>query len=142
MCKNDEENERLELDGFVRGDEDLRESVEEIDSEIRKELWQCLALFLIALSILGLAYSSFLIPEAEKPETWFQRSGSIAVIFAIWIELKLFSISGYVNSAGAVVIQQEVMIIRYGSLHRWAKYIAACLAIFGTLIWSYGDLVV
>jgi len=142
MCKNDEEKEKLELEGFIREDEELRESVEEIDSKIRKELWQCLVLFLIALSTLGLAYSSFLIPEAEKPETWFQRSGSIAVIFAIWIELKLFSISGYVNLAGAVVIQQEVMIIRYGSLHRWAKYIAAWLAIFGTLIWSYGDLVV
>ena len=132
--------ESIELEGILKEDEELRKDVKEIDKEIRKELWQCLGLFLIGVFILSLAYLSFLIPESERPETWFQRSGAIAVIFAIWIELKLFSISGYFNPAGAVVIEQEVMMARFGLLHRSAKYIAAILAIMGTLIWSYGDL--
>lgn len=113
--------------------------VREADAKIMAELIQCIPLFLIAILSAIFAYHSFMIPCGENPEVWFQRSGSIVVLLAVWIEYKLFKINGDVHPSGMSTSQLNKLTEKYGTSHKVASYLAAALAITGTFIWGYGD---
>ena len=109
------------------------------DKEIMAELLQCIPLYLLAIAVAIAAYNSIFIPCEEKPEIWFQRSGSIVVLFAVWIEYKLIKINGDVNPSGSSYSQQQKLNTKYGTAYKIASYLVAVLAISGTFIWGYGD---
>lgn len=113
--------------------------VRERNKEIMAELLQCIPLYALAIVVAIAAYNSILIPCEEKPEIWFQRSGSIVVLLAVWIEYKLIKINGDVNPSGASYSQLQELNTKYGTAHKVASYLVAVLAISGTFIWGYGD---
>ncbi|MFT7043664.1 MAG: hypothetical protein ACJAW7_002426 [Candidatus Azotimanducaceae bacterium] len=106
------------------------------------ELLKCIPLFLISIAVVAAAYNSILIPCEEKPAIWFQRSGSVVVVFAVWIEYKLFNINGYINPTGLIASFDEINNQKYGTIHKIASGLAAILAVSGTVIWGYGDLLI
>jgi hypothetical protein len=74
-------------------------------------------------------------------EFWFQRSGSIMVIFAVLLEFNLFKYNS-VEEAGTVYVEGQA-VSKGGALPTFKKIIKVfgfILAILGTLIWGYGDL--
>lgn len=109
---------------------------------ILSELLKCIPLFLISIAVVIAAYNSVLIPCEESPDILFQRSGSIVVVFAVLIEYKLFSINGYINPTGLTTNWDVINNKKYDTIHKVASSFAAILAVSGTVIWGYGDLLI
>jgi NADH:ubiquinone oxidoreductase subunit 6 (subunit J) len=105
----------------------------------RKFLFASL-LLIGALTVPVLTYFSVFIPSIDKPEIWFQRSGSVSVLLVIIAEYILGFIGIHVNAVGLIVKEQEEIIKKYKKIHTIAKYIGLVLAVIGTFIWGYGDL--
>jgi len=110
------------------------------DYEVKKEIITTIPLVIISLIVPILAWCSFFMPQDEDPSTWFQRSGSIAVLFSVWAEYNLMKVnhllvvteSGY----GALVHYEN----KHAAIHRVSQYFAVLIAITGTFIWGYGGL--
>lgn len=78
----------------------------------------------------------------EEPLYWFQRSGALAVIFSAWSEFKLLSIHGDINPSGVSYSLNTEIKDEYGAQYKLTSIVVIFVAISGTLIWAYGDLVV
>ncbi len=69
------------------------------------------------------------------------------VLFAVWLEYKLFKIGSLTNpiSENGVTFQdmahRDALNTKYGYILKIYKYITAVLAITGTVIWGYGDII-
>ncbi|WP_020412057.1 hypothetical protein [Microbulbifer variabilis] len=109
------------------------------ESEIKKQLIYCIPLLFLAGSLPIMAWYSFLIPNDEPSDIWFQRSGSLMVLFAVWAEYNLMKVNEHINLSGSSYSQQSVLAERYKTIYNIAQYSAAVLAILGTFIWGYGD---
>ena len=84
----------------------------------------------------------------EDVASWFQRSGSLMVLCAGILEYILFNItlsstpqSGKKKQLYVSVVKRYVVSPRYLRFIHTLKYIAAFIAIVGTVIWGYGDLI-
>ncbi|GHF97260.1 hypothetical protein [Thalassotalea marina] len=89
--------------------------------------------FLVFLGILTPMLVLFSIvepPKGEAPHIWFQRSGSLLVIFAIIAESIL--LQGVDNLKN--------LNVAWKMSHSVAKMLSPILAIIGTIIWGYGDI--
>ena len=80
-------------------------------------------------------------PEGEPIETWFQRSGSVMVIIAVWAEVKLSGIYSALNPTGIIGIGGDVLRNEYVTYYKWIVGLVAVVAVAGTIIWGYGDLI-
>ena len=116
------------------------------DREVVVELGSAVALLILAFIAIFLGYFSFLLEAViatvtnEKPEIWFQRSGAIVVLLAVFSEYCLSKIDGYINPTGLIVSRQEEFSAKYSTVYRVVKVFGVVMAIIGTLIWGYGDL--
>ena len=81
-------------------------------------------------------------PEFEQLDTWFQRSGSVMVIVAVWAEVKLSGIYGMLNPTGWITEDGDALRNEYGSFYTFLVWSVAIVAAAGTLIWGYGDLLI
>ncbi|SIT12499.1 hypothetical protein [Neptunomonas antarctica] len=89
--------------------------------------------FLVFLGVLTPMLVLFSIvepPKGEPPHIWFQRSGSLLVIFAIVAESIL--LQGNENFKNLKVA--------WKTSYSVAKILSPILAIIGTMIWGYGDI--
>jgi hypothetical protein len=116
----------------------------DIDSKDKKIKVQCrtsLPLFVLAMLIPYLAWNGFLQLD-NNLGVWFQRSGSLMVLFAIWVEFKLFKIGNYIYPGKNLgdMEDAEKLNEKYSFLIQILKYTAAIPAILGIVIWGYGDL--
>lgn len=96
---------------------------------------------LILAAVVPFAACSFdLKPAIDTQAEWFQRSGSIMVLIAVAVEYELFKISSVVDPSGFASVKtnelRDTYFPRLGSL----KIIGAMIAITGTVIWGYGDI--
>ena len=81
-----------------------------------------------------------LMPEKETIGTWLQRSGAVVVAFAVWVEIKNNAISGYIYPSGLSTSQYRELKEFYGLYFNIIKWTGFVLAICGTVIWGYGDI--
>lgn len=100
------------------------------DKRIRNEIITIIPLFLLSIIIpVGAWYG--LLQHDEKIEIWFQRSGSISVLFAVWVEFKLFTISNFASPVSAKgltmadTIEGGRLKLKYGTAITKLKYLAA-----------------
>jgi len=112
------------------------------EQEIRSTLIYSIPLAVLAVIAPVLVYYSYFIPENEVLSVWFQRSGSLTVIFAVWFEYNLSKINEHINLSGIVIDEQQALSEKYSFRYKSAQYIGVVLAIMGTIIWGYGDLLV
>ena len=72
---------------------------------------------------------------------WFQRSGSLFVLFSVLVEIQQTAIkqpeasSGVTISGAPVAIRQPI-----SALSKWLHRLAWGGIVTGTIIWGYGDL--
>lgn len=110
-------------------------------STIKQKLIGCsvFLVFAAALSFVALVWPD-ISPARDTFGAWFQRSGSVMVVGAIWVEFILFKIKPFINpSESAYVVPFEVPQV----YRKWFKALsgaAVFFALLGTLIWGYGDL--
>jgi len=108
---------------------------------IKYSLWTTLPIIILTIAIPIIALCApDLMPEKETIGSWFQRSGSIVVALAVWIEIKNESISGYIHPTGLVSSEYGEFKKKYGSCFNSIKLIGFSFAILGTIIWGYGDI--
>jgi len=100
----------------------------------------CVALMTLIAPVFVVGYFSLLIPECEKSEIWFQRSGSILVALGAIIEFNLLSINGDVNPSGLSGSTHIEMSEKYQKLHKVLTISAFIVIFLGTVVWGYGDL--
>jgi len=110
------------------------------DREIKRTLIKCFPLVILAIVIPILAIFSVLKPEGEELTVWFQRSGSIVVLLAVWIEYNLFQIHGEIYPTGFIPEDGDKFTLKYGKPYDALKLVGAVLAVWGTIIWGYGDI--
>ncbi len=111
----------------------------EAEEQIKRQLLYCIPLFILAIGIPFFAYYSLFIPVGEQADTWFQRSGSLTVLFAVWMEYNLMKINEDVNPSGRVVTQQVDLSNKYKDIYKITQFIVVSTAISGTVIWGYGN---
>lgn len=110
-------------------------------STIKKKLIGCSVFlaFAAALSFVALAWPD-ISPARDTFGAWFQRSGSVMVIAAIWVEFILLKISPFIDpSESAYAVPFEVPPV-YRRWFRGLSGAAVVFALLGTVIWGYGDL--
>jgi hypothetical protein len=100
------------------------------------------AIAMIGILIPVFTWQGLLKPVNEPLGIWFQRSGSIVVILAVGLEYNLLKLQSNVTISGMLKTVEKHQIKNYTPLYKGLQLIAAVLAIVGTLIWGYGDLVI
>jgi hypothetical protein len=116
------------------------EAVAAVINKVRWKRWPCYFLMVFALATPILAFKGFLLPAAEDPGIWFQRSGAVMTIFSLLCTagvataLSLLTPSG-ISDAKLIHAEKE-----FGREYRLLGGVAFCLTIFGTAVWGYGDL--
>lgn len=97
------------------------------------------SLLLVSVALPIAAYYGLLRPDIENYASWFQRSGALMVFFAVWAEFRLQSISGLVDPNGYVLADFRAF---EPYKQWWSKFriFGLLLALAGTFIWGYGDL--
>ncbi len=87
-----------------------------------------LEFLLIFLAIVPTLVSFFVDFNSDKPD-WFNRSGSIMVLFGAWLESIQIRPDMRLGGNGIIIIKSKI------------DYLAFALIILGTIIWGYGDLI-
>jgi hypothetical protein len=100
-------------------------------------IFATLSILIPALSVLG-----FFKPSCETLGVWFQRSGAITVVFAIFTEMNANQMLGVLDSSGMVGKTFQATYDKYFKQVKAYNYISLFLVIFGTVIWGYGDLLI
>ncbi|EPF9727977.1 hypothetical protein ACSWLQ_002265 [Vibrio fluvialis] len=120
--------------------------LETLRKSAKMELWTSVPVMFLALAIPTLFWFGFL-KGAVDASSWFQRSGSFMILFAVWAEFKLFKLGNNMNPRSEHgqswddIGNSDALHKEFGGYVATFKTIAAILAIFGTLICGYGDLV-
>ena len=107
--------------------------------KVKINLWYAFALLVLAVAVTAMAYLGLLRPQEEEQSIWFQRSGSVMVVCAIWAEIRLFKIDNLVNPSGLVSAEFRT----FEPFKRWYFFLRIAgffIAILGTMVWGYGDI--
>jgi hypothetical protein len=78
-------------------------------------------------------------PQAEPLGQWFQRSGAVMTIIAVFGQFRAASIAAMIAPGGG---WEETLgaFRKYKRLQNVVAVLSLVLAIIGTVIWGYGDL--
>ena len=113
------------------------ETVKSIDKKLT------FASILVVISVLFSTLQLFiptLNPTSEAHHLWFQRSGSFVVLASIWAEFVVVRLDGYFDTYNEKYMLLEPMRPSSYMMHNYLSKSAIVLAIYGTFIWGYGDL--
>ena len=61
------------------------------------------------------------------------------VVFSVWVEFKLFKIAADMYPTGVITRDDTRLTEKYRFYFELVKYLALIGALFGTVIWGYGD---
>jgi hypothetical protein len=110
----------------------------EITTKLKIELCFIAFLCLSAIFVEILAFFSIMKPAYESPELWFQRSGAITSIFAVFTQLR---VNNFLESIRGGTFGESWNLFKMFSKHQFiASWIVTLIAIWGAFVWGYGDL--
>ncbi|KYN82192.1 hypothetical protein ATY35_19695 [Vibrio cidicii] len=118
----------------------------EMKKKVERELLTSVPILLLAFTFPILAWFGVFQLE-DNSAIWFQRSGSVTVLFAVWVEFKLFKLAGLINPISENgktyddMLKSDYLQTHNSKKIQIIKCLAAVLAISGTVIWGYGDLI-
>lgn len=107
---------------------------------VARRLYFCVTLIAAALALPLLAYLGWMKPALKSPGSWFQRSGALTTLAAAWVQVLLLRFQSNVTLTGFVKTIEKYPIQRYTQLYNVLLYAAGTVALLGTAIWGYGDL--
>ncbi|MDC9724326.1 MAG: hypothetical protein PSN44_00185 [Gammaproteobacteria bacterium] len=79
-------------------------------------------------------------PEHETIATWFQRSGSAIVVFALLAESRAINVYNILNPVGFPETDFDNARKQYNKHPAMFQISSFILIAIGTLIWGYGDI--
>lgn len=113
---------------------------QEIEASIKRNLRIAVSLLIFAFVVPVISVLLDFCATRSDPFYWFQRSGSITVLFAVIAEYFLFRVDGDINPPPSSYVAEMKWNDRYGDKHRFCSVLALMLAVLGTFIWGYGDI--
>ena len=109
-------------------------------ASIKRKLFYSVALLLLAMSIPILCIQTPSWTNAsETSAAWFQRSGSLVILFAALSEYVVFKTYDYISPSEAAYSVPFDTPKWYKTLYNVISIIGLILLVTGTLIWGYGD---
>ncbi|TOM78075.1 hypothetical protein, partial [Vibrio parahaemolyticus] len=81
----------------------IEEEMADAERDIVKALLYSIPLMIIAIVVPIGAYYQILLPVGESVGSWFQRSGAITLIFALWVEFNLIKVNEHINLSGITI---------------------------------------
>ena len=73
---------------------------------------------------------------------WFQRSGSLLVLFSVILEIRQTLATQPLESSFVTINDRPVLMERpISRANKWLHWIARSGIVLGTLVWGYGDLI-
>jgi hypothetical protein len=98
-------------------------------------------LWLSCLVISILAFNAAFMPSYEKVPVWFQRSGSLVTAFALYSDFLIQYFKSYSETCHNDKAKFYPVDSPLHSVINVTHYIALTVAIYGTVIWGYGDVI-
>lgn len=107
-------------------------------TKLKAELYLIAFLCVSAIVAGPLSLYSVLRPNSELIASWFQRSGAITSIFAVFAQ---YRISGFLESIrGGTFAESWSIYDLFITHHHVLSWVIAVITIWGALVWGYGDL--
>lgn len=97
--------------------------------------------FILSIYILTAGWNGWLNDFNDKPEIWFQRSGSlmtVVLLVADYYVYKLFNDVGESNMMPRFAMRTKDAYRKYVKIF---PYFAIFLTVLATFIWGYGDII-
>ena len=111
-------------------------------ASIKRKLIYSTALLAIAAYIPFLCFEvPSWIDSTETGSTWFQRSGSLVVLFAALAEFMVFKTYDYISPSEAAYSVPFDTPRYFKTIYNAISTTGLILLVAGTLIWGYGDLI-
>ncbi len=112
------------------------------EPQLVNSLWLCLIAFSLIILIPILSYNSFFKPVEDPANIWFQRSGALITICALFMDLQIYRINQFLNPSGYVSVGFSEFKSKYNKLYVFLTIIGFLSTVAGTVVWGYGDLLV
>lgn len=103
---------------------------------LKQKLTLATPLLFIMVLIPILGFFGFFSVREDTPAIWFQRSGSLMVLFGLLIEYTLFSIDDELFSIGTLNKKELKLLKKYQIHYASMKYLGIIGAVVGTIIWG------
>jgi len=106
-------------------------------------LWTGLILMVSCFICWHYAWQGALLPESEKLSVWFQRSGSLTLVFCILAEIFLLKNLALASKIIALnpAIDTNFSKLWFSSISNFSELLIHALTVTSTLIWGYGDVI-
>ncbi|WP_323030870.1 hypothetical protein [Brachymonas denitrificans] len=109
-----------------------------VTTKLKAELYLIVFLCVSAIVVGPLSLCSVLRPSPESLTSWFQRSGAITSIFAVFAQ---YRISGFLEAIrGGTFAESWSLYHLFKTHHHVLSWVIAVITIWGALVWGYGDL--
>jgi hypothetical protein len=116
----------------------LEKDMTHTKESIKIILIQCGLFLFVAIAVSVFAALCPLIPASESQSTWFQRSGSVVIVLAVWVQFKLQPVQTYFDvDAYSVPLTLPKT---YCRSYSFLSIINLFAMVLGTVIWGYGDI--
>jgi len=110
---------------------------------LKRKLYQSAVLLILGLCAPLSACMFSWMPLGETLPIWFQRSGSILVLFSVITEFILLSMhTTFYPGENTVTDTVDDNIQNYKLPYDILSVLTASFSIIGTIIWGYGDIIV
>lgn len=123
---------------------ELKINEAKVIKKIEMQLYIGCGLLIFSNIIIILAFYGTLLPENETPETWFARSGAAVTVLSLFsfdTNNRIYQLLNPIGVVGGssinINVEKRDLLLQYSNL---LKYLSLVLAIIGTLIWGYGDI--
>ncbi len=112
--------------------------------DAEQELFIGFVVLIISIVIIFLAYKGVFIPQDEKPGAWFARSGAAVTVLSLFsfdANNRIYQILNPIGTIGGCSIVKNTNKLKSFLFYsKILKVISFIIAIIGTLIWGYGEL--
>lgn len=112
----------------------------EITTKLKIELGLISLLCIVAVAAIPLSLLPSLRPSSETLPVWFQRSGSITSLFAVYAQYRVSNFAQKIQ--GGTFAESWWLYDLFKNHHALVSWIATFTGVLGSLIWGYGDLLV
>lgn len=97
--------------------------------------------FIASILILFAGWHGWVNYFSDKPEIWFQRSGSLMTVVLLFTDYYVYKLSSDVGQMDMIPNHAVKTKDAYRPYIKKLPYIAIFLTVLATFIWGYGDLV-
>ncbi|MFC5521421.1 hypothetical protein [Polaromonas jejuensis] len=111
-----------------------------ITTKLKAELYLIAFLCVSAVAVELLSLCSALRPSSESVASWFQRSGAITSIFAVFAQ---YRIGNFLESIQGGTFAESWSLYHLFKTHQYVlSWVIVAITIWGAFVWGYGDLLV